>query len=511
MAFTLLVEESKLSRVMAPHSQIFRLRFFGLNGSGQIVALSLKTSLTPRCRFFSLCFFFLCAISFGQVKPASDDLAQDGQISSAVPNGCPNLAAYYQRSLTFTESEDAVQSWALLAEQLMSLMPSCLRSSEYFALLGAAQLNSLKNARAVESLERSLLLDPEGRAARVDYARALYSVGQLFPALGISEGLLLETDYPPGLLVELENRARLWRSETRQNSVYLDIGGGYDSNLNGAPNVSEINLTLSGEEVALSLDNAFQSTKGGYSNFRLANQLRVLAPDYQHGWSNEMRGRLSEDRRSDLLRLDSRYSFLKTTRSRNWRVDGGLTHLLFGGSPLFSGAQLSGRYHFSTAGQCSPALELVGQRQYFRQQRVLDGIEGKLAGRVQCDLKGNRGGFSSISVEVGALRNYSLQSARPGGNREGWQASIQWQSGAFLAQASQTHLDDSAGYSPILIGGEKRWVSRSQVVLQFRQPLRVTRFAATWFVNLFHQNQESNINLFTARDTSFEVGLGFVF
>jgi hypothetical protein len=109
------------------------------------------------------------------------------------------------------------------------------------------------------------------------------------------------------------------------------------------------------------------------------------------------------------------------------------------------------------------------------------------------------------------LRNYSLQSARPGGNREGWQASLQWQSGAFLAQASQTHIDDRAGYSPILIGGEKRWVSRSQVVLQFRQPLRGRKFAATWFVNLFHQNQQSNINLFTARDTSLEVGLGFVF
>lgn len=498
---------------MAPHSHIFRLRFFGLNGTGQIRALSLKTKATFSCRFVSPCFFFLllCAMPVGQVKSAPDDLARDGLNSRIESDGCPNLALYYQRSLTFIESEDAVQSWALLAGQLMSLMPSCLRSSEYFALLGAAQLNSFKSARAVESLERALLLDPEGRAARVDYARALYSVGQLFPALEISEGLLLETDFPPGLLAELENRDRLWRSETRQNSVYFDIGGGYDSNLNGAPNVSEINLTLSGEEVALSLDNAFQSTRGGYSNFRLSNQLRVLAPDSQHGWSNEMRGRLSEDRRSDLLRLDSRYSFLKTTRSQNWRVDGGLTHLLFGGSPLYSGAQLSGRYHFSTAGQCSPALELVGQRQYFRRQRVLDGVEGRLAGRIQCDVKGQLGGGSSISVEVGALRNYSLQSARPGGNREGWQASLQWQSGAFLAQASQTHIDDRAGYSPILIGGEKRWVSRSQVVLQFRQPLRGRKFAATWFVNLFHQNQQSNINLFTARDTSLEVGLGFVF
>jgi hypothetical protein len=438
-------------------------------------------------------------------------LGDSGQSSGIEVHQCPALSEFYQRSASFNEIEESASAWAALAAELAVLMQSCLRSSEYFALLGAAQLNSGENARAVESLERSLLLNPEGRAARVDYAGALYSVGQLFPALEISEGLLLEEEVPPGLLLELKNRNRLWRSETRQNTLYFDVGGGYDNNLNGAPDVNEINLTLSGEEIALSLDQAFQSTSGGYSNLRVANQLRMLAPDHQRDWSNEIRGRVSEDRRSDLLRFDSRYSFLKESRSRNWRVDAGLTHLLFGGSSLFSAAQLSGRYQFREFSACKPAVELAGQRQYFRKQLVLNGIEGKLAGRIQCDLISPDGRSSRISAEVGALRNYSLRPARPGGDREGWQASLQWQSGAVLVQASQTHLDDRIGYSPILIGGAKRWIDRSQVVLQYRRPFRLSKVTASWFVNFFHQNQESNIDLFAARDTSVEFGIGFAF
>jgi len=503
--------KSKHIEAMTSHSQISRPRGFIFSGSGRIHLSVLKAKIIFLSRLFGVWFFLFHAAAYGQSSAVLSDPSQSERISGIGATECPDLRLYYQKLQTYNNSAEAVRLWAALATELVGLMPACLRSSEYFALLGAAQLNALQTARAVESLERSLLLYPDGLAARIDYARALYNVGQLFPALEISEGLLAEDGLPPGLLSELENRNRLWRSETRQSSFELDIGGGYDSNLNGSPNVSEINLTLSGEEVALPLGKAFQSTSGGYSNIRAASRLRTLAPDHRRGWSNELRGRFSEDHRSDLLRFDSRYSFTRTSRSRNWAVDGGLTHLPFGGSSLFSAAQLSGRYQFDFKGSCRPAVELAGQRQYFRQQLVLNGIEGKFAGRVQCNFRGGHGGFSSISFELGTLRNYSLRSARPGGDREGWQASLQWQTGGFLAQFSRTDLSDRLGYSPILAEGARRSINRSQVVLQYRRPVRISKTVASWFINFFHQNQESNINLFTSRDTSLELGLGFVF
>ena len=46
---------------------------------------------------------------------------------------CPDLSAY---------SPGAQPDWTELEQQLAALLPECLESSEYFALFGAAQLNS---------------------------------------------------------------------------------------------------------------------------------------------------------------------------------------------------------------------------------------------------------------------------------------------------------------------------------------------------------------------------------
>ena len=74
-----------------------------------------------------------------------------------------------------------------MAATLADIQASCLRSSEYYALLGAAQLNSAQLESASESLERALLLDPNNGAAQIDFASALFASGQLFPALQLNE------------------------------------------------------------------------------------------------------------------------------------------------------------------------------------------------------------------------------------------------------------------------------------------------------------------------------------
>lgn len=488
------------------------MRIFCFGDSSRYVGRGFKHWVLSRCGSIFLISLLPICSAYGQSGPLSVDILSEARRGSGALTECPDFSPYYQKSNAFKSgSAGVVELWASLAAELMALMPICLTSSEYFALLGAAQLNSFQNPRAIESLERALLLQPENGAAKIDYAQALYNSGQLFPALEINETLLGGEALPAGLLEGLEVRDRLWRSDTRENSFYMDIAAGYDSNLNGAPDLREVNLTLSGEEVALSLNRAFQSTSGPYSNLRVANRLRMLAPDAQHSWSNEVRARQSADQDSDLLRFDSRYSFLKSARARRWQIDGSLTHLLFGGSSLFSAANLSGRYQFNSGGACSPAAELAAQRQYFREQRTLNGVEGRLGGRLQCELAHPSGVFSNLSFEFGLLRNFALQPARPGGNREGWQASAQWQSGNLVAQVSQTQLDDRLGYSPVLANGAKRRIKREQLLLQYRRPLQISDTNVTWFVSFFHQNQESNISFFAARDTSIETGLSFVF
>jgi tetratricopeptide (TPR) repeat protein len=96
---------------------------------------------------------------------------------------CPDLSAFYQ--------SDAAAS-AVLQQQISQLLPECLESSEFFALYGAAQLNSSDLAGALESLERALLLNPGNGAAAIDYAQALFEVGQLFTALEMNQRLIAQ-------------------------------------------------------------------------------------------------------------------------------------------------------------------------------------------------------------------------------------------------------------------------------------------------------------------------------
>lgn len=450
--------------------------------------------------------------AFGQPDSSPVGNGAENSLSIDQVAACPPLDSFYIRASESPTSMEAELHWADLAADLMAEMSLCLRSSEYFALLGAAQLNSGQNPLAIESLERALLLDPDSGPAFVDYAQALFNAGQLFPAIEIGEALLARDNLPLGLRDEVERRNQDWFSRTKDHSLVLDLSGGYDNNLNGAPRSDQITLTLSGEPITLSLGDDYRSVAGFYGNLGVSSHYRRLSPTYQSHWANEVKGRLSGDERSDLVQFDSRYSFLRPSRERIWQVDGGLTHLLFGGSPLFSAAQFGGRYQSNLGATCDPAVGLQGQRQYFRQQASLDGLEGRLSVSLSCGLRGRgRDRSSLLSFEGGLVRNLAVKSSRPGGDRSGWQVSAQWQNESFLTQVSYAKIDDSRAYSPVLLDGASRWVRRNQVVFQYRRPVQVAGFKATGLLNFFHQGQESNIDLFGTDDTTIEIGLRFVF
>src|SRR5690606_36143520 len=110
-------------------------------------------------------------------------------VGTALPDiasaACPPLESYYPVT---------ANDWFGVTPQLEAMMSECLDSAEYFALLGAAQLNTGAIADSLESLERALLIDPMHGAALTDYAQALFVAGQLFPALEINRSLLQRSD-----------------------------------------------------------------------------------------------------------------------------------------------------------------------------------------------------------------------------------------------------------------------------------------------------------------------------
>jgi len=411
---------------------------------------------------------------------------------------CPDLTPYYP---------GINPDWPALQRQLASLMSECLDSAEFFALFGAAQLNSGEVAESLESLERALLLDPLNGAAQIDYAQALYLQGDLFAALELNDGLLAREDLPTNLRSVLESRQRTWRAITRQRLVQLDVLAGYDNNLNSAPSPDEITLTLSGEDVVLALNPDFRPVSGPYLNMRLGARFRQLAPDYQHNWLVEARGRVSEDSQSDQVQLDTRYAFVRPGRRHNWQLDAGLSHLLFGGNPLYTAAETSARYQPFSSMLCKPYYGLALQHQLFHDNSQLNGLEGKASAGLNCPFDTSIG-TQQLVMELALLENAALKADRPGGDRAGWQANMNWRiplgNGDILSQLSHTRLDDREGYNPLLQDGADRWLARTYLLVQYRRQLSTD---TTLLFNFFHQYQRSNIELFDNTDTTVEVGI----
>ena len=429
---------------------------------------------------------------------------------------CPDLSGYYP--------SDGV-NWPILSRQLAPMLEDCLENAEYFALYGAAQLNSGNVAEATESLERALLLEPEYGAAQIDYAQALYLQGQLFSALELNKALLGREDLPPKLQTIIQSRQRSWQALTTERSAQLDVLAGYDSNLNGAPDPDQITLTLSGGPVLLDLSEEFRPQSGPYLNFRLGNRYRQLAPQHQHNWLTEVRGRVSEDTDSNLLQLDSRYSFIKPGRNQSWQVDAGVGYLQFGGSSLYTAADVRVRYQQPSQLKCTPYYGLALQQQFFHGQTDLNALESKASAGMICPI-GNSRGPQQLGVEVSLLTNTandvrrldanqlptSNDSGRVGGDRDGWQVNLDWRAslpiGDFRGQLSHTRFNDSDRYFRLVGGGVRRSLSRSYVLLQYRRPLRPDM---TLLLNLYHQNQHSNLELFRSVDTTLEIGVSLAF
>jgi len=296
-----------------------------------------------------------------------------------------------------------------------------------------------------------------------------------------------------------------------------DLMAGYDSNLNGAPSPDQITLTLSGDSVVLPLSEQYQPIEGPYANLRFGARYRQLAPAHQHNVSLDIRGRVSQDQDSDLIQVDTRYAFIKPEQNRSWQLNTGMSHLFFGGSPLYTATEAGGQYIFpanfnvTSNANCRPFSSAAAQHQLFHNQSRLNAIESKLSVGLNCQLivGGDR---QQLVPEFSVLNNDPIKDGRPGASRHGWQFNLDWQlnlsKGAVMAQLNHTQMQDSDGYNPLLAGNAERWLKRSYGLVQYRQSIGKRTVI---LLNAYHQRQRSNLELFRSRDSSLEIGISHNF
>jgi tetratricopeptide (TPR) repeat protein len=452
--------------------------------------------------------------------------ASSQAVAAETQTSCPALAPFYtgayfrsegdsspRNNAAVAASPEGQQQWQRLVSELVPLQSRCLRSSEYYALLGAAQLNAGALDLAAEALERALLLDAGNGAAQIDYAEVLLRQGQLFPALQLNAVLEAREDLPKELRQSVVQRGTQWRGLTKQNSVQLDASGGYDSNLNGAPDSGQLTLTLSGEPVVLNLTEDFQPVEGAFSNLRASTRAVTLTEAGRRSWDHEVRARVSEDRQSDLLQFSSQFSQATATRRRSVLFEAGASSIFFGGSSLYTATQARLRVQSNTSKRCAPVYDLASQYQRFHAQPALDAWESRATVGLNC-LTGRSTAADVVQrygIDASYIVSKALSANRPGDDRDGFQLSARYQRpllrGELLAQATVTHLKDENTYSTLLAGGDERWQRRNQVLIQHRTPFDLGSKSALFTVGLFYQTQASNIALFDMDDASFELGI----
>jgi hypothetical protein len=408
---------------------------------------------------------------------------------------CPDLQPYYP------SSED---EWPRVVEQLIVLQPRCLESAEYYLLLGSAEVNSGYVKASVEALERAVLLEPENSDAAVVYAQALYLDGQLFPALQLNEQILQRMDLPADLTIALRQRQDAWQRQTQRHTFSADLALGYDDNLNGAPARSDFTLTLSGEVLQLVLDEQFRPLKGPYANLRLGGNYQKLGAYSTHEVIYGIRNRQSDPSDAELLQADVRYGLGIPLRRYRWDFAASSTHLLYGGSPLFTVSDARVRLH-RLSNRCHPLAEVAAQHQFYHQQKSNEGFEFGLTGGIECQLGTPE---MRVGIEGGPVRNEALKAGRQGADREGWVVRASWQQtlagGSLRAQYNLTNLQDKTGYSPLLEGGARREIYGRQFRVQYLRPLQQNLMLQ---FNLSHQRQDSNLALFENRGTAADIGV----
>ncbi|MGE0331521.1 MAG: tetratricopeptide repeat protein [Ramlibacter sp.] len=401
--------------------------------------------------------------------------------------------------------------------------PQCLLDAGFHAWRGAVLLSLGRPAAAVESLERALLIDPGLPGAQLDYAQALYAVGDKLASRELLQRLAERPDLPAQIQALLQQELKATDPAAWRTRWVLTTALGYDNNLNNAPAASELTLTFPQGAVTLPLLESFRPHAGG--SWLNMVQWQGLKPQGSQLWllQAELRARHTSQPDTRYQQADMSASWLQAPEApRQWIARVGASRIDFGGQHLFQGVRANALHQWQarwsplagSGGNCRPGLGAETELRRYPASAELNGRYVGLVVSASCQAQtvaaASAGQLLSVQLRWG--REHPHDAARPGGIytklelRAAWEGRLGgYRINADYAYARQT---DAAGYSPLLSANLARETGRHTVRLEAARPLpKGLAGDVDWFVSAEASRQTSNLAAFASRQNALYTGL----
>ncbi len=390
--------------------------------------------------------------------------------------------------------------------RLAPLGDACQTRADYFAYHGALLISLGRSQEAAIALEKALMIDPELAGAQLDYAQALAELGEVASARSLAGEVVKRPDIPAALQTWLTAQLDQWQGKGWRFSGALELTTGRETNLNSAPGLKTLTLTLPSGNVPIELD---------ASEHRVAGAAQRL----------DLTGVALHTLGDGVMQLTGEYLARNSHASPD--TDQGIGHLTAAYVHPLLGGQLGGRLEhtrltlnnkstyisdgwnltyqlppaYAPAG-CATSLGAFTENRRFPQAPYQNG-----------DYRGTQLGLSCRSAEWQTTANLhhgdddANDPIRLGGDqqRDSLQLGIAHKTGAitWALYTQRTRLRDAHAYSPLL-GNTARRIDRQTWQLNGEYA-----FDSRWscVARFEHTRQTSSIELFQLQNRTLYLGL----
>jgi len=448
------------------------------------------------------CAFLWSSTLWAQTNPAGASVS----VLSPLASSC---------DVKSTPGQSTQQEIARLIKALNDLPAQGLQAAQkspcwdqplFLAHLGHLLVKDGLYLNAIDYLERAILLEPTLKGAQIDYALALSGSGDLRSGSAMLASLLKDPALPvelaPSLLSAKGALERgLWRSNGQAGLTL-----GYDSNLLGAPNLSGLALTVSGQTAVLPLAPSYLAKKGGYGQADVqyeAQKIDIDGSRYDF-YGNVRQRQVPEysDANFTQFNLVGEYGVPTTWGQTyiNYSFSGYQTY----SESFYNNNTVGAGGIFPLQGSCSIRLGINSSLRRYNTNTILNGNYLGAQGIVGC----MQPIFWQLIANLG--QDVASNAARPGGSQN--QTNIRTISllptpvGQVLLDLQWASFNDLNGYSDIIESGRSRIMTQYSAKAEYQYPVTKLWQAAIGYNWI---NQISNLALFAFNNSGPYIALRY--